>query len=108
MLVMVVRVPIETFPTMKTHMAIRKYLLLRVHQMRLMEGHLKGVVAAMVDPVVHFLVAVEVVTAMEMLEKEIETALVGLLSAVVELAVGMCETGVVEIVYVLLSVCLSC
>lgn len=89
MLVMVVHVPIETLPTMKTHMAIRKYLLLRVHLTRLMEDHLKGVAAAMVDPVVHFLVAVEVVTAMEILGKETETALVGLSSAVVELAVGM-------------------
>ena len=103
MVAMVVHVPIETSPTMKTTMATRKDLLPRVHLMMLMESLLKGVSVAMVDLVVHSVVAVEATTAMETLVKENETALAGRLSAAVELAAGMYEKCAILIVYVLLS-----
>lgn len=87
--------PIGTFPAMKILMATGNFLLLRVHQTRLMESLMKGVlvvvvvVAAMGDPVDLSVVAEEAASAMEKLEKKWTTILVGLLSAAVELDVGM-------------------
>lgn len=102
MAVVLVRGPIGTSATMKILMAIEKYLLLRVRLKRLMGNLLKGVVAT-VDLAVHSVVPDEVVSAMETLEKENGTTLVGLLSAVVGLDVGMYEPGASQIVSLLLS-----
>ncbi|KAG6393350.1 hypothetical protein SASPL_147589 [Salvia splendens] len=79
----------ETLEAMETHMAIGKSLPLRVHLTRVMESLMKDGVA-MEHLVVHSVVAVEAVTAMEKLEKK-WSALVGHLNAGVELDVGINE-----------------
>lgn len=80
--------PTGTQPTMNILMETGKYLLVKVHQMRLMlENLMKGVVV-MVDLVGLSEVVAELVSAMEKWETATVTVLIGRSIAVVELGKG--------------------